>query len=358
MARPDRAAKYVKLAKAIETRYQVPVYVIRKNPKTQTSIPWISPPDGIGLYVVESEHSMEKVAQKVRDRLSRRGISVQQTYPIEELIAIVKAKPALLTQGLGGMGFLVPLMFNEPVYGKEIVRDAVKQLKRAFGAELKTLIRQRITRYKEAKRKMQEERLAANRKAKERLDLLVGPLERKELTHAIMDMAKKVAADENPVLIAFDRSGRPVGIVLRRVLKEAFGLRVPLYFLDPTIVKRGVKFDAHAQFEKEYPGLAKRLPNSTAVVVDDQIWQGNSLAEMKKLLDHYRPKKSRAFVLSHYPAEPPPSWRHRNVLGIETLKEQFKTKRSADKQTEVNAFRRQLKRVARGVTKRLQRSRK
>lgn len=353
-----RAAEYIEIAKSIEARYGVPVYVIRKNPRTQGSIPWVTSGDGLCIYVVESQHSKDQIAAKAHAELSMKGITVRQTYPIDELIEIAKQRPDTLRSWTGGLSVLPPLMFNEPIYGKEIVRSAVRQLKKAFGAELQQVIRQRIKGFHESRRAAVEAEKAKRRQHQERADKLVGPIERKELTHAIMEMAKKVSKDENPMLVAFDRSGRPIGIMLRHVLREAFGLRVPLYFVDPTVVKRGIKEDAHSKFEKEYPGLVKRIPSSTVVLVDDQIWQGNSLQEMQKIVDHYKPKKGRALVLSQFPVEPAPSWRHRNVLGVETLETQFQTRRSKDKQEEVSAFRHQLKRVAHGAARRIQRNRK
>lgn len=187
---------------------------------------------------------------------------------------------------------------------------------------------------------------------------MIGPRERRDLIKRMELIAKEANETGAEILVAFDRSGRPVGSMLKKILKEAYGRDVQLYFLDPTIAKRGQLSNEELSklLEKEHPHLIKAIPGKQLMLVDDQVWSGSSFSAIKELFHKYSPKKISFGYLSAFPDQPTPSWREHNILGIETQEGKFvvrRNKETIEQMRRIRRFRKKLTGIARKVSVKL-----
>jgi adenine/guanine phosphoribosyltransferase-like PRPP-binding protein len=318
----DRTALYIAKAKEMEGKYGIKICVIRKRKASQPSIPWMTPEDGLCMFVIEPQSNNGVLGRKIYQELDSLYINVQLTCPVSEWVKMVRADPTRIRNGLGGLGFIVPFFFNDEVYGN-YAREFQRTFKTEFGAQLKQAIITRASAFRESRKRLVEEHLSMVRKTEERATHIIGPIEEAELTDALVEMAEDAHKNRATIILAFDRSGRPLGVMLRHILKDAYGKSPELFFVDPTVVRQGLTPMLKKKFERECPRLVKKLPGASVVVVDDQVWQGHSLSCMSELLEQYHPKKLTVRVLSHFPSEPPPSWRGKPGVGIRDIKGSF-----------------------------------
>ncbi len=361
MALDAKTLAYVKTAKRIEKEFGVKACVIRKNEKSM--IPWITSSEGFAIYIIAGQEKRE-IVEKIHQKYQMSGVMVQHMYPVEEMLKIIRANPARIRNELGGMGFLVPFFFNEEVYGKYSA-EFTEKFKAEFGPQLNREINARLERLAQSEKRSVEQYNAFMRRVKEREKRLVGPIEERDLSRQMKEMAEHINKKKGKVLIVLDKSGRPLGIPLKKILREAYKRDVKVFFLDPKkarvagIEKLTLASESAKTLAKEHPYLVKAVRNKQVMLVDDQIWQGKALTSVAELLKPFKPKGIDATYLSAYPTEPQPSWRSHQMHHIrepENAGREFVSKQaelSAYERTRLNKMRARLNRAAENAVKRI-----
>lgn len=348
--------EYLNFAREIERKYRVRVSVIEKKQSTQKLMPWITTPDNCAIYVIAPQTKLKNILDRIRNEEEKQTLffEIHGIWPVSEMIKLVQKDKTFLRKWLGGIGPLVPFLFNREIHGN-FSKELEIALKKRFGRELDEAIKDRM----EAMRKTKQ----IEKNIDERYEKLLGANEEKELITALEIMAKEIVAKKGNVLIAVDRSGRPLGIILRRILRDIYGKNLPLFFVDPTNIKSGKRLSKanFELFERQFPQLAKALKKGAKpAVVDDKIFSGSSVYAMDRLLRHFGAKKPIINILAGLLGSSP-SWRYFNVLGIETAEKSFKTRRQKMKINDIKKmqkFRRKLRKITDIVSKHLRKVRK
>ncbi|MFA4907094.1 MAG: phosphoribosyltransferase [archaeon] len=317
--------KAIALAKKIEQDYGVKTSVIEASEKNP--IPWITNDTRITIFVIEPRGRRESLVGKITRGIEKRqGISifpVQSIHPVEEMVELAKSDPEILKRGVSGTGFIVPFIFNREIHGNYAEKFR-REFKRNFGKELTKQVLEKVKKTKMAE--AEDARIAKIDKIKEirlkeRATKLVGRMERREL---IKDMEKisSVAFRENPdIIVAMDRSGRPVGLMLQKIMREAHGKNVPLFFFNYKDLA-GKEADKMRKMRERNPRLARSIGGKRVFVVDDQARTKKQSLGTIEFLKRFKPKKISFECLSDYWMKPPPSWWHqKESLGVESWAE-------------------------------------
>jgi hypoxanthine phosphoribosyltransferase len=228
---------------------------------------------------------------------------------------IAKENPRMLKQFLGGLGILTAYLFNNEIYGNTTA-EIKEQFKETLGKTFDDAIHDRVEGLKKSELRALKEYHRRRKQNDERGNKLIGPIERRELIKYLALMAKSINDIKPDFIVALDKTGRPVGLVLRKILKEMYGLDLKLFFFDPGIIKLDLNKTDIEKFKTEHPHLSKMLNNATTVVIDDQVWSGRSFSNVNELFMRLGAKKVHFEYLSIYPAEPPPSWRTQKIHEI------------------------------------------
>ncbi len=263
MALDAKTLAYIKLAKQIEKEHNVKTCVIRK--RENNPLPWITSTEGFAIYVIappEQRHLVETIHRE--HQMS--GAMIQHMYPVEEMLKIIRQNPARIRNELGGMGFLVPFFFNDEVHGKYSA-EFTEKFKEEFGPQIDKEVNARLERLAASEKKIVEQYKAFMRRVKEREKRLLGPIEERDLTRQMSEMAEHIHKKKGKVLIVLDKSGRPLGLPLKRILREAYKRDVKVFFLDPKkartegMEKLTLASESVQKLAKEHPYLVKAVRN-------------------------------------------------------------------------------------------------
>ncbi|MBS3061729.1 MAG: phosphoribosyltransferase [Candidatus Diapherotrites archaeon] len=316
--KPRVKKEAVAYAKRIEEKYGVTTSVIAQ---TNQGLPWVTSGDGITIFVIEPRKDNFKILKQLAADLEVSSFGqprhlVQGMHPVSEMVAITRENPSLLRSGLGAAGFLVPFLTHTEIFGK--YQDEFRRaFQTAFGPALVNELRER----KERLKKFQQQRLQRVRMAR--------TAEQKQLLDQFEALAQRVHAEQPTVLIALDRSGRPVGTTVQQILKEAYGERIPLFFINPEMLRNTTlpKQTLRKLLETQHPHLCRHLPDATVMILDDQIATGKAAGAVGELLNQFHPKKVKTEVLSEYPKTHPPSWWYQKPFLIQSAKGRLISKR-------------------------------
>jgi len=295
-------------AKRLSEKYHVPVTVIAEN--RRALIPWINGGQGATIYAIVPEKDFNKTFEAIKEDPEFMYLDISGMQPVHEMVEVIRRNPKVISYNLGGQGFIPPFFFNKEVYGTYGV-ELRRALEENFGPLLREQIQARVANWRASRKELHGMAKKQNRQVLERHTKLAGPIETKELLRQIAWMAKTVKARKGEVLVAFDKSGRPVGAMLKRALREAYGINLPLFFISPKLVKansflltrnakdgRAKTKELHAQLEHDNPLLVKAIVGKKVILVDDQVWHGDSFSGTKALLRKYTPKKTSTVCLS------------------------------------------------------------
>ncbi len=324
--------EYIAFARQIEERYGARTSVIALDKKSR--FPWATSSEEHTLFIIEPQKDNARIFQQVRQELEQAPVPnrflVQPMYPTEELAQLLEEKPELIRSNLGAMGFLVPFFFHREVHG-HFQQEVQTHLQERFGKKLEHEIEARKKRLAESdknirkaiRQRQKEERItgprtiwyttpdfATARKHKQLRTKLISPAEQKELIQQFQQLAERVHKTNPDLLIALDQSGRPVGTTLTKILQQAHGKSIPLFFLDPHyLIQQNAKPQTTQKvFERDHPILSKKIRGARIMLLDDQMAHGRNLLAVHALLTHYQPAEIMTGYLSRYPDKPAPSW--------------------------------------------------
>ena len=356
---------YIKTAKGIEKEFGVKTCVVKENEKSP--MPWVTSGDGFAIYVIAEPDKIELV-KRIHKKYQMEGIIVDHMYPVEEMLKIIRQYPERIKNELGGMGFLVPFFFNHEVHGN-YAAEFTEKFKEEFGPQIDKEINERVARLAKAHKMEVKQYKAFMRRVNERKKRLLGPIEERDLTRQLAGMAEHIHKKKGKVLIVFDKSGRPLGLPLKKILLEAYKRKVQVFFLDPKkarlaeIEKLTLASESAQKLAKEHPYLVKAIKNKQVVLVDDQIWQGRALSAISELIRPFKPRGINVAYLSAYPTSPQPSWRSHGLHHVSepaNTGREFVSKRAEltkYKRNRLNRMRAKLNRAAQNATIRIIKSR-
>lgn len=264
--------KYVEAAKTIERETGYPVSVIVERAGLEWTFPLITTEGSThALFVILPEKKMGAEFGKIQQLAFNLGVNVQNAWPVSELVKIATRKPEVWSFWLKPLGPLNPFLFHREVYG-----TYGRKLRRTFYEKFPTQIRQEV----ERRKKHIEEFL---KKQQERT--------KQHIDENLMKMVEEVMQRKANVLMGFDRSGRPFGLAIRKAIKEAYGISLPLVFIDPTVIRYQKKVEKRHfdQFEKKYSKLVPHLAGARVAFIDDGIGEGKTVGRMTELIQHYQP---------------------------------------------------------------------
>jgi pyrimidine operon attenuation protein/uracil phosphoribosyltransferase len=323
----DSIKECIKKAKRLEEKFKVRVSVVAKNPRSP--MPFVTYADGATIFVEVPEKNHKILMETIRRDEEFAFAGIKPIYPPQELADLVKKDPKVIEYNMGGLGFIPPFFFHTEVYGN-YAPQIKRLLEKNFSALLKEQIEKRLTALGNYKKTIQNLNRKRKRQLVQRATQIIGPIEERELKTQLERIAEEVKREKGEVLIAFDKSGRPVGTMLKKILANAHGLHLQLFFIDPSLAK---KYDTELnkrdlksketqtqlikQLAQERPHLIKAIKGKRVILVDDQAWQGHSFSGMNALLKKMGAKKVANHCLSVYPASPQPSWR---IQGIHPVK--------------------------------------
>ncbi|MCX6803197.1 MAG: phosphoribosyltransferase [Candidatus Diapherotrites archaeon] len=310
--------KYAKIASELTSKYGYPVSVIHRNKKS--IVPFLTAAEDMTVYIVAPRDKSEELIKTLGKDYPQfsREFELQITHPANEFIKLIKERPAMLREGLGGMGFITPFMFHTEIIGN-YSRGFVAALKENFDPELNRQIYERIKRLAESRLETMRSMRYEIRKANEKEEKLVGKLEQKDLARQMQKMSEEIHANGSEVLIILDKSARPLGLPIKNILREAFKREVQIFFVNPEFAKRFKGDPARLKklLDREHPQIGKAIAGKRVSIVDDQVYEGKSISQMKKLLMAYKPQNIHATVLSQWGAELSPSWRKQRKHHVE-----------------------------------------
>jgi len=129
-------------------------------------------------------------------------------------------------------------------------------------------------------------------------------------------------------VIILDKAGRPLGVPIMKIMREAYGKTVKIYFVNPKKLKqiyvdanytKSSITQAHVNaLEREYPGILKNIAGKNVAIIDEQQQYGHTLRVMKKLFEIAGAKEITARTLSRWEREGDAySWRRQKLYSVE-----------------------------------------
>ncbi|MFA6065100.1 MAG: hypothetical protein WC746_04630 [archaeon] len=349
-------AEYIAVAKAIEKHYHIPVSVIKQ--RMTSPIPIATTGSGFTIYLVAPETKDHELLLGARRAYP--GFGIMQTLPVEDFVQLGRTNRKIIRNTMGANGLIAPFFFHEEVYGK-YGKEFRRAVQSEFREELHTSLKQWMERMGIKSLKDYKQKINALRWVNETEKKVVGPREQKYLQKELARVASEIGAKDPELLIFFDRAARYLADPLQRILREVHHKKLPIFFVDPDLVRNAeieITFGATQKtdyaklrriFEKEFPELVKSLPGKRVMLVDDQVYAGNSKNGMMRLLGHYSPKVLDSTHLSLVSQAPEPSWRKQGLYAIESKMQSFKVRRkkvSPKVRRQISGLKSNLNRVA------------
>lgn len=273
--------EFIQKAKDIEKEFGFPVTLITEKAGTGLTFPLIQASDQYVVYIIAPEEKTEKLIRKIQERAFSLGVSVQTVPPVKDLIRMAHEKPEVWSFWLKPMGILVPFLFHKEVYGT-YARELRKEFNQTFRSQILSAVKRRREHMNAVQKKWQE-------MMKTRID------------ENLLRMAETVMENNCTLLMAFDRSGRPFGLALRKTIKEAFGKTLPLVFIDPTLIRylEHPRERDFKKFEQQYAKLIPHLKGARIAFVDDGIGEGRTTGRMHDLIERYHPAAITEVIAGH-----------------------------------------------------------
>ncbi len=313
--REELIEKYSKIVNELKERFGIESSVILKRPDRKGVLPWVTGQEGVTLYAIIPKKESEKI-KEVQRYLQTKFITAGIMHPVNEMMDLIRERGTITKQDLGGMGFIVPFLYHEEILGK-YSREFRKQIQTNFGTQLSRAISERKKSLRDSGREIRKMVHERNKAIIERQGKIIGPLERKEIEEALKEMAKNIHQQNGQVLIVFDKSGRPLALPLKRILRKVYGQEVKIFFINPSKAKSVQDQEKLLRkLRKENPGVIEAVSGKNVVLVDDQIWQGKSFSTIAELLRKLSAKNISAEYMSQYPTRPNPSWRIHKIHAV------------------------------------------
>ncbi len=335
--------RYIKLAQKIQKEFDAKVLVVRINP--EQVVKQFQNQNGFSIYVVNGKRDAE-----ISNYCNNSEIKAQF---IPDIRVILSSDKSQIDKWLEEKGFLNGILFHRIVYTNydPKIRDKI-YLK--YGL----VVWHYLQRLHQIVQKEMWEKVHDSEISKD----IIGQKEQEELIVQAQQIAEKLKDTDANMIIALDVSGRPVGLLVKRILKEVYKIDLPLFFFNPNVLK--VRFNQDKEldeltklFQREYPILSKKINSSKIILLDDQIASGTTFSLAYTLLSKLGAKKVDPHYLSSITDNHEPSWRnaHRDSIGIKESSNSFTTSRDIRDRQKMKILRDRLKTIAMKVRERMTR---
>ncbi|MEK6821505.1 MAG: phosphoribosyltransferase family protein [archaeon] len=270
---------YTSVAKSLEKEFSLAASVVEKNP------------------LIERDHSMLEnhvlyliVPPEKRNVLGKRkfiektsGINVVILDSESSIADEIRSTPGGLDAGISPPNAkLNPVLFHTIIYGQFIERIR-KDLQTTFGKEINEILRwNQEWAHKKVQREMKEQH--------------------EDRMKDLGKMAQEIMSQRATLLVALDRSGRTVGIAVRTAIKVAYGVTIPLVFINPAPIKnKTITREDLEEFSRQVPRLAQRLRGARVIIVDDTIISGKTTKKVKELIKAFGAESVYESILGRKP---------------------------------------------------------
>lgn len=151
-------------------------------------------------------------------------------------------------------------------------------------------------------------------------------IERARVREELEDTAKWVRRDGSKIIIVLDKSGRPFGVPLKQIMREAFGVKVEVFFVNPRALKPVPPQEMDkaiekvlSTFKKEHPILSKKIVGQKVTIIDDQrsTYSGKTSWLAEQLAKKLGAKEVFSRPMSIFPSKPVYTWRMNGLHSVE-----------------------------------------
>ena len=326
---PKKIENAIRIAKDIEKKYAIKTSVIVEE---KTSLmPWAGSTLPTIFLIIPLKEEHEKIP-KVREEYAKESCDIRQTLPIEEWVSLIKANPQVIRNGMDAREFIPPFFFHHEVYGG-YAKPLVQRLRQEFGPQLDKEIREMFARFETAYQSPLRKIKTALRRANESETKVLGRLEQREVFKGLKKMAEQIRTEGTEVIIAVDRSARPIGEPLRRIIAQTLGRKIPVYYLSlgPISKWHGTLTEADylkaaELFAKEKPQIVKALKGKKVLIVDDIKGEGKTFRNLTALLGRFGPAQiSQSYIREYGGIDL--SWSRQELTNLQTFSDSFLTRR-------------------------------
>ncbi len=311
----------IEQAKKIEIKYNVRVSVIAEAPTSP--MPWVSSGYGATIFIITPKDDQHNTLGKIRHDPEFSTAPIHEMWTAKELIALTKINPQIIRNNVGGTGFIPPFFFHQEVYGG-FAKGFRKEFEAAFGPQLKKEIKERFQRLGLRTSRDINKRVAHLKAIHQSEKKLFGKAEQRQTFNWLRKTAERVAREEIETLIVLDRAARYLALPLKKVINEAHGKKIQVFFIDPGIYSDNISATEknyrklRVQLKTEHPYLVEAIRNGKIMIVDDLRCHGKTLKMTRQLLRGFKPQKMLSTVVFPRYQGKDVSWRKQNIYEVET----------------------------------------